>query len=339
MRRASQNPWRKPRANHIFHTFKSFTKSMRTKPVAHHNFHEKRFTKFMRREPRAHHNLHKKSFPKIPKFMRRKARAHHNFHEKSFTKSMRRKNSAGVFIGTEHDVWTCGDGKPFVRSLILDVALSLSLGLALLLLPSWSTWRCLCKWYAFLFLWALQSSSATNLVRTTIDRGNACLKSELVVESWEVLSLSLSLSLSDEGEPQAVYDKLSRNRCYKFAKRMIDGSIYRSIDRSIGDRLVVARFSIFEAMHESSYMNPLSNARDAFRYCKQHVVSWGCNHRTRWCISSDCICTPSRSSWDSSIQLYQSLSLQQQSGNQPTMELQILFFEKLQRGSEWDRHN
>jgi hypothetical protein len=250
---------------------------------------------------------------------------------------MRRKNSAGVFIGTEHDVWTCGDGKPFVRSLILDVALSLSLGLALLLLPSWSTWRCLCKWYAFLFLWALQSSSATNLVRTTIDRGNACLKSELVVESWEVLSLSLSLS--DEGEPQAVYDKLSRNSCYKFAKRMIDGSIYRSIDRSIGDRLVVARFSIFEAMHESSYMNPLSNARDAFRYCKQHVVSWGCNHRTRWCISSDCICTPSRSSWDSSIQLYQSLSLQQQSGNQPTMELQILFFEKLQRGSEWDRHN
>jgi hypothetical protein len=86
-------------------------------------------------------------------------------------------------------------------------------------------------------------------------------------------TLSLSLSLSDEGEPQAVYDKLSRNRCYKFAKRMIDGSIYRSIDRSIGDRLVVARFSIFEAMHESSYMNPLSNARDAFRYCKQHVVS------------------------------------------------------------------
>jgi hypothetical protein len=55
---------------------------MRTKPVAHHNFHEKRFTKFMKRKPRAHHN----------------------FHEKSFTKSMRRKNSAGVFIGTEHDV-------------------------------------------------------------------------------------------------------------------------------------------------------------------------------------------------------------------------------------------
>jgi hypothetical protein len=183
----------------------------------------------------------------------------------------------------------------------------------------------------------LQSSSATNLVRTTIGRGNACLKSELVVESWDVLSLS------DEEEPQAVYDKLFRNRCYKFAKRMIDGSIYRSIDRSIGDRLVVARLSIFEAMHESSYMNPLSNARDAFRHCKQHVVTCGCNHRTRWCISSDCICTPSRSSWDCSIQFYQSLSLQQQSGtqptNQPTMELQILFFEELQRGSEWDRHN
>jgi hypothetical protein len=64
---------------------------MRTKPVAHHNFHEKRFTKFMRRKPGAHHNLHKKSFPKIPKFMRRKPRAHHNFHEKNFTKSMRGK--------------------------------------------------------------------------------------------------------------------------------------------------------------------------------------------------------------------------------------------------------
>ncbi len=233
MRRASQNPWRKPRANHIFHTFKSFTKSMRTKPVAHHNFHEKRFTKFMRREPRAHHNLHKKSFPKIPKFMRRKARAHHNFHEKSFTKSMRRKNSAGVFIGTEHDVWTCGDGKPFVRSLILDVALSLSLGLALLLLPSWSTWRCLCKWYAFLFLWALQSSSATNLVRTTIDRGNACLKSELVVESWEVLSLSLSLSLSLR------WGRASSSLWQTFSEPLLqickedDRWIYLSIDRSI----------------------------------------------------------------------------------------------------------
>jgi hypothetical protein len=122
-----------------------------------------------------------------------------------------------------------------------------------------------------------------------------------------------------------------------------DRWIDRSIDRSIGYRLVVARLSIFEAMHESSYMNPLSNARDAFRHCKQHVVTCGCNHRTRWCISSDCICTPSRSSWDCSIQFYQSLSLQQQSGNQPTnqptMELQILFFEELQRGSEWDRHN
>jgi hypothetical protein len=36
--------------------------------------------------------------------MRRKPVAHHNFHEKRFTKFMRRKNSAGVFIGTEHDV-------------------------------------------------------------------------------------------------------------------------------------------------------------------------------------------------------------------------------------------
>jgi hypothetical protein len=48
-----------------------------------------------------------------------------------------------------------------------------------------------------------------------------------------ILRGTLSLSLSDEEEPQAVYDKLFRNRCYKFAKRMIDGSIYRSIDRSV----------------------------------------------------------------------------------------------------------
>ncbi len=221
------------------------------------------------------------------------------------------------------------------------MALSLSLTLALLLLPSWSTWRCLCEGYAFLFLWTLQSSSATNFMRTTIDRGNACLKSELVVESWEVLSLSLCLSLRWGGASSSLWQTFSEPllQICKEDDRWID----RSIDRSIGYRLVVARLSIFEAMHESSYMNPLSNARDAFRHCKQHVVTCGCNHRTRWCISSDCICTPSRSSWDCSIQFYQSLSLQQQSGNQPTnqptMELQILFFEELQRGSEWDRHN
>jgi hypothetical protein len=154
---------------------------------------------------------------------------------------MRRKNSAGVFIGTEHDVWTCGDGKPFVRSLILDVALSLSiwlsfslsLGLALLLLPSWSTWRCLCKWYAFLFLWALQSSSATNLVRTTIDRGNACLKSELVVEFWEVLSLSLSLSQMRRSLKQFMTNFLGTIATNLQRGWSMDLSIDRSIDRSV----------------------------------------------------------------------------------------------------------
>ncbi len=196
--------------------------------------------------------------------------------------------------------------------LSLSGSLSLSVSLALLLLPSWSTWRCLCKWYAFLFLWALQSSSATNLVRTTIDRGNACLKSELVVESWEVLSLSLS-------QMRRSLKQFMTNFFGTVATNLQRGwSVDRSIDRSIDDRLAVARVSICEAMHESSYMNPLSNARDAFWHCKQHVVTCGCNHRTRWCISSDCICTPSRSSWDCTLQFYQSLSLQQQSGTQPT---------------------
>jgi hypothetical protein len=67
----------------------------------------------------------------------------------------------------------------------------------------------------------------------TIGRGNACLKSELVVESWEVLSLSLSLSLRWGGASSSLWQTFSEPllQIYKEDDRWIYLSIDRSIDR------------------------------------------------------------------------------------------------------------